>query len=158
DVLVGLIELGDRYFGGSSHQAMRLARAVAEEMSSETDTQDEGAIAALLRDIGKAGIERTVIAQEGGLSEQQMRAVQSHVEGSVRLLEHIDFPWKILPVIRHHHERYDGRGYPDGLKGREIPIGARILAVVDAYLAMVSDRPHRPAMTQDPAFEELILH
>lgn len=156
DVLVGLLELGDRYFGGSSHQAMRLARAVAEDLSSDGETLDEVSIAALLRDIGKAGIEQAVIGQEGGLSEQQIREIQSHVEGGVRLLEHIDFPWKVLPVIRHHHERYDGRGYPDGLKGREIPIGSRILAVVDAFLSMVSDRPHRQAMAQDAAFEELI--
>jgi response regulator RpfG family c-di-GMP phosphodiesterase len=156
DVLVGLLELGDRYFGGSSHQAMRLARSLAEELSPDGETLDEVAIAALLRDIGKAGIGEDVLAVEGGLSEQQMRELQGHVEGGLRLLEHIDFPWKVLPVIRHHHERYDGRGYPDGLKGREIPIGSRILAVIDAYLAMVSDRPHRPAMTQDAAFDELV--
>ena len=158
DVMVGLLELGDRYFGGSSHQAMRLAKGIAEELSSEGETLDEVAIAALLRDIGRAGIEQETIGQESGLSEQQMREIQSHVEGGVRLLEHIDFPWKVLPVIRHHHERYDGRGYPDGLKGREIPIGSRILAVVDAFLAMVSDRPHRVAMSQETAFEELVSH
>lgn len=156
DVLVGLIELGDRYFGGSSHQAMRLARAVAEEMSSEAETLDEVVIAALLRDIGKAGVQRDVLAKEGELSEYQIREMQGHVESGVRLLEHVDFPWKVLPVIRHHHERYDGRGYPDGLRGREIPIGSRILTVVDAYIAMVSDRPHRPAMSQEESFEELI--
>jgi response regulator RpfG family c-di-GMP phosphodiesterase len=97
-----------------------------------------------------------VLQSEGGLDEHQMRELQGHVEGGLRLLEHIDFPWKVLPVIRHHHERYDGRGYPDGLKGREIPIGSRILAVIDAYQAMVSDRPHRAAMSQDAAFDELV--
>jgi response regulator RpfG family c-di-GMP phosphodiesterase len=158
DVLVGLIELGDRYFGGSSHQAMRLARAVAEEMSSESETLDEVAIAALLRDIGKAGVTRDVLSNEGQLSDAQVREMQGHVHSGVRLLEHIDFPWKVVPIIRHHHERYDGRGYPDGLRGREIPIGSRILSVVDAFIAMVSDRPHRPAMRQQEAFEELIRH
>src|SRR5205823_4429365 len=98
DVLVGLLELGDRYFGGSSHQAMRLSRSLAEELSPDGETLDEVAIAALLRDIGKAGIGQDVLASEGGLNEAQMRELQSHVEGGLRLLEHIDFPWKVLPV------------------------------------------------------------
>lgn len=158
DVTVGLLELGDKYFGGSSHQAMLLSRAIAEELSSEDETKDEVAIAALLRDIGRAGVERDVIGKTGELDDKQVLEIQGHVESGVRLLEHIDFPWKVLPVIRHHHERYDGRGYPDGLRGREIPIGARILAVVDAYLAMVSERPHRAAIDTETAFEELIRH
>jgi response regulator RpfG family c-di-GMP phosphodiesterase len=82
--------------------------------------------------------------------------MREHVSASVRLFEHIDFPWKILPVIRAHHERFDGTGYPDGLRGREIPMGARIVSVVDAYIALTSDRPHREALGSDEALEILV--
>jgi len=156
DVLVGVLELSDRFFGGCSHQAMRLARAVAGEMSVEEETLDEVVVATLLRDIGKAGLDQEVLSEPGAFTEEQMERMKGHVNGSLRLLEHIDFPWKVIPVIRHHHERYDGKGYPDGLRGREIPIGARILAVVDAYVAMVSERSHRPAMPPEDVELELV--
>jgi response regulator RpfG family c-di-GMP phosphodiesterase len=155
DVLVGLLELGDKYFGGSSHQAMRLARAVAEELGIDDETTEELVIATLLRDIGKVGVDEEVLAEEGEFTEEQTERMQDHVEGSLRLLEHVDFPWKVLLVIQHHHERYDGTGYPDGLKGREIPIGSRILAAVDAYGAMVSPRSHRQALTSEEALREI---
>jgi response regulator RpfG family c-di-GMP phosphodiesterase len=155
DVLVGLLELDDRYFGGFSHQVMRLARVVAEEMGLESEVVAEVVIATLLRDIGKVGVHEEVLFEEKEFSNEQTDKMREHVTGSVRLLEHIDFPWKIIPVIRHHHERYDGKGYPDGLKGREIPLGGRIVAAVDAYMAMISDRPHRQAMTAEEALVEL---
>ena len=158
DVLVGLIELRETWFGGSSHQAMRMARAVAERLAVDPDTPDEVALAALLRDIGRGDVPESVLQARGSLDEEQRRLVRAHVESGVRLLESVDFPWKVVPIIRHHHERYDGGGYPDGLKGREIPIGARILAVADAFLAMVSDRPHRKAMVVGDALAELVQH
>ena len=156
DVLVGLLELGDRFFGGTSHQAMRLARAVAEEMGVEDETRDEVVIATLLRDIGKAGVEPGLLDAPWPLPAADLERIRDHVNGSLRLLEHIDFPWKVIPVIRHHHERYDGQGYPDGLRGREIPLGARIVSVVDAWVAMVSDRSHRAALDGADAMQELV--
>ncbi|HKQ61794.1 MAG TPA: HD domain-containing phosphohydrolase [Candidatus Polarisedimenticolaceae bacterium] len=156
DVLVGLIELDDRFFGGSSHQAMRLARGVAEELSADEETQIEVVLAALLRDVGKVGVEHGVLSEHGSFSSEQKERMKDHVGASLRLFEHIDFPWKVLPIVRHHHERYDGTGYPDGLLGREIPIGARIVAVVDSYLAMTSPREHRPALEPEAALRELI--
>jgi response regulator RpfG family c-di-GMP phosphodiesterase len=100
-------------------------------------------------------VDPTIAPSEGDLSDSQRAALREHAPASARLLEHITFPWNVLPVIRHHHERYDGRGYPDGLKGREIPLGARIVAVVDAYVAMCSTRPHRPPLQTEQAVEEL---
>jgi response regulator RpfG family c-di-GMP phosphodiesterase len=155
DVLVGLIELDDRFFSGSSHQAMRLSRAMTEELSEEEEVVLEVSLAALLRDIGKAGVATEVLEQSGELSPEQVQLMREHVDGSVRLLEHVDFPWKVREVIRHHHERYDGTGYPDGLKGREIPLGSRILAVADAYVAMISERSHRSARKPQEALEEI---
>lgn len=158
DVLVGLLEVGDQFFGGGSHQAMKLARSVAEEMAVGQESLEEIILATLLRDIGRAGLDSKLFAIRGPLGGQQRDRMKDHVTGSLRLLDHIDFPWKVLPVIRHHHERYDGKGYPDGLRGREIPLGARIVAVVDAYIAMVSERPHRTAMTPENAQRELMHH
>ena len=155
DVLVGLLELGDRYFAGSAHRTLRLCRTVAEDLGLEPRAVDEVTIAALLRDLGKVGVGRSVRDSPDPYTLEQFETMKGHVDAGVRLFEHIDYPWKVIPVIRHHHERYDGRGYPDGLKGREIPLGSRILAVVDAYIALTSDRPHRSAVAPEEALEAL---
>ena len=158
DVLVGLLEVDDRYFGGSSHRAMDLAREVAEALSSDEETVQEVTLACLLRDIGKAGVAPDVFSEPGPLSPEQRKQMEEHVGTSLQLFEHIDFPWKVLPIIRHHHERYDGSGYPDGLKGREIPMGARIVAIVDSYVALTSQRRHREALQPERALQKLVRH
>jgi len=155
--LVALREVDDRFFSGSSHQTMQLARGLAEEMSGEEQAVQEIVIAALLRDIGTSTLDPELTQEEGDYSPEQRIKMQEHVQSSLDLLEHIDFPWKVLSIIRHHHEAYDGSGYPDGLRGREIPMGARILSVVDAYVAMTSDRRHRGALAPEAALKELIL-
>jgi len=156
DVLVGLHELEDRYFGGSSHQVMRLVRAAAEEFSDDNEALQEVVLATLLRDVGKAAVEAEVRDSAGEFSDEHRQQMNEHVLSTLRLFEHIDFPWKVVPIIRHHHERYDGTGYPDGLKGREIPVGARIVSVVDAFVAMTSHRAHRTALSPSQALQELI--
>ena len=158
DVLVGLLELGDPHFRGSSHLVTRLARGVADELSISREQVQEVVLASLLKDIGKAAVDPAVAPSEEDLADAQKEALKEHAPAGARLLEHITFPWNVLPAIRHHHERYDGRGYPDGLKGREIPLGARIVAVVDAYVAMCSARPHRPALHTEEAVDELERH
>jgi response regulator RpfG family c-di-GMP phosphodiesterase len=157
DVLVGLRELEERYFGGSSHQVMRLVRAVAEEALVPPDAIHEMVLATLLRDTGKVALPDELLAHKGALTAEHRERMADHVISSLQLFEHIDFPWKILPIIRHHHERYDGKGYPDGLRGREIPLGARVIAVVDAYVAMISHRAHRKALPAEQALAELVL-
>ena len=156
DVLVGLHELEDLYFGGTSHKAARLAREVAEELSCEQETIQEVMLSTLLRDVGKVAIDPEILSQRGALTEEQKEKMKEHVTASLRLFEHVDFPWKVMPIIRHHHERYDGSGYPDGLRGREIPMGARIVAVVDSYGALTSDRHHRDAVDPEEALQGLI--
>ncbi len=155
DVLVGLIELGDPHFRGSSHRMTRLVRAVADELPLPPELVREVVLACLLKDIGKATVDPALAAAETNLEDSQREALQEHAPAGARLLEHITYPWNVLPVIRHHHERYDGSGYPDGLKGREIPLGARIIAVVDAYVAMCSPRPHRQALRMEQAVDEI---
>ena len=158
DVLVGLVELGDPHFRGTSHRMTSLVRSVADELALPPELVREVVLASLLKDIGKATVDPALAATEENLADGQIAALREHAPAGARLLEHITFPWNVLPVIRHHHERYDGGGYPDGLKGREIPLGARIISVVDAFVAMCSPRPHREAFRAEQAIDELERH
>ena len=156
DSLVGLLELDQRRFAASSHHVMRLARATAEELGANEEMLREALLGALLRNIGRAAVEPEELFDEDPTTEDYPARVQQHVTASLRLLEHIDFPWKVMPLIRHQHERYDGAGQPDGLRGREIPMGARILAVVNAWVAMTAR--DEDARTADQALDWLVIH
>ena len=156
DVLVGLLEVNDPFFGGNSHITMEYARFVAEEMKLDGETVDEIVVGSLLHDIGRVGIKSDILVGKREISESEFKAVRSHCENGAKIIDAVDFPWKVKPIIIHHHERYDGKGYPSGLKGREIPIGARILAVVDAFTAMTAYRPYRAqSLTREEAIQEL---
>jgi putative two-component system response regulator len=156
DIMVGLLEIHDPFFGGNSHITMEYARAVAEEMKLSPDTLDEIVVGSLLHDIGRVGIRSDILASRGEFSESERKKIRTHCENGAKIIEAIDFPWKVKPIIIHHHERYDGKGYPSGLKGREIPIGARILAVVDAFAAMTASRPYRSrTLSKEEAIQEL---
>jgi putative two-component system response regulator len=156
DVLVGLLEVNDPFFGGNSHITMEYARFVAEEMKLDRETVDEIVVGSLLHDIGRVGIKSEILAGKREFTESEFKTVRSHCENGAKIIDAVDFPWKVKPIIIHHHERYDGKGYPSGLKGREIPIGARILAVVDAFTAMTAHRPYRSrSLTREEALHEL---
>lgn len=156
DVMVGLLEIHDPFFGGNSHITMEYARAVAEEMKLSPETIDEIVVGSLLHDIGRVGIRSDILASQGEFTESERKKIRTHCENGAKIIEAIDFPWKVKPIIIHHHERYDGKGYPSGLKGREIPIGARILAVVDAFAAMTASRPYRShTLSKEEAIQEL---
>ena len=107
--------------------------------------------AAILHDIGKLGIAQTILHKPGPLNEEEFSDIKEHPLKGEKICEPLKFAHIKLPVIRHHHERVDGRGYPDNLIGAEIPLGARIMAIADAYDAMVSDRPYRRAMPIEQA-------
>jgi putative nucleotidyltransferase with HDIG domain len=155
DILVGLLEVNDPFFGGNSHITMEYARSVAEEMKLSQEMIDEIVVASMLHDIGKIGIKSEILTAKKEITESEFKTIKSHCENGAKILDSIDFPWKIRPIILHHHERYDGKGYPSGLKGREIPIGARVLSVVDAFAAMTANRPYRRSLTKDEAIREL---
>jgi diguanylate cyclase (GGDEF)-like protein len=111
--------------------------------------------AAIMHDVGKIGIPDEILSKEGRLGEEEFAAVMEHPALAERILSSIA-QREVLPWVRHHHERWDGHGYPDGLRAIEIPLEARILAVCDAYDAMISHRPYRSALTSDEAVEQLI--
>ncbi len=149
DVLVGLLELEDHRFDSTSHVAMELARATAEELELDGDLMLEVVLGTLLRDIGRTGPGQQAAAEGAFSDDERNRFVREHVTSSLRMLEHLDFPWKVLGVVRHHHERYNGSGAPDGLRGREIPMGARIVSVVDAYVALSAGKGQQSLSAED---------
>jgi len=123
--------------------ALSLARVVGVE-----DEPDLKAIeaAVLLHDMGKLSVPACILNKPGKLTPAEFERVKQHVTVAAQILSQIDFPYPVVPVVRHHHENWDGTGYPDGLKGEAIPMGARVMAVVDCYDALTSDRPYRPAL------------
>jgi putative nucleotidyltransferase with HDIG domain len=119
------------------------------------DALAEVEMAACFHDIGKAAVPEQVLRKPGPLNRTEWRLMAGHVESSVELLKHLPECEPVARVVRHHHERWDGGGYPDRLAERDIPRASRIVGVCDAYAAMVADRPYRPALSPLMAREEL---
>jgi HD-GYP domain-containing protein (c-di-GMP phosphodiesterase class II) len=113
-------------------------------------------LAALLHDLGKVGISRRILMKPGRLDETEWRSIRQHPAIAAEIISAVDFLAETLPAIIHHHERWDGGGYSDGLSGQQIPMDARILAVADAYDAMTSSRPYRQSMTPEEAVAEIL--
>ena len=130
------------------HYAMGLANALG---SLDELTMKALQAAALLHDTGKLAVPERILNKPGKLTPVEFEAMKLHVDVGADILSSIDFPYPVVPIVRAHHENWDGSGYPNGLKGLEIPIGARILSVVDCYDALTSDRPYRAGMTDDEA-------
>ncbi len=128
-----------------------LARAVARRVGLEGDELNAVEFGAVLHDIGKLAVPDRVLRKPGKLTDREFKIIQSHTVAGESILRPIDFGVDVATVVRHHHEKLDGTGYPDGLCGEEIPRGARVLAVIDVYDALVSDRPYRKAWTSEHA-------
>lgn len=114
------------------------------------------AAGALLHDLGKIAVPDDILGKPGRLTAEEMARIKVHPEVGADVLDAIPFPFPVAPIVRHHHERWDGQGYPDGLRGEEIPVGARILTAVDSYDALTSDRPYRRALPHEEAVAFLI--
>jgi putative nucleotidyltransferase with HDIG domain len=130
------------------HYAVGLARAL-DNLDDQTLKAIEAA--ALLHDTGKLAVPERILNKPGKLTPAEFETMKLHVDAGADILSSIDFPYPVVPIVRAHHENWDGSGYPQGLKGVEIPIGARILSVVDCYDALTSDRPYRAAMNDEEA-------
>jgi putative nucleotidyltransferase with HDIG domain len=158
--LVKAIETRDPYTSGHSVRVSHLAKRIAVGMGLSRAVVKDVETAALLHDIGKIEAPYTgILSKPDTLSPQERAIIRSHVTKGEELLRNLSsFPERVLLVVRHHHEREDGEGYPDRLRGDEIPIGARIVAVCDAVDAMLSDRPYRGALTLPAVMEQLDIH
>jgi putative nucleotidyltransferase with HDIG domain len=153
--LVRALDAKDHYTVGHSEAVAELCRLVAREAGLPGEQVETIARAAVLHDIGKVGIPYEVLNKQGRLSPEEFSLLRSHPEMGARILEPFEFLAELIPIVLHHHERWDGKGYPQGLAGEEIPYGARILAVVDTYHSLVSDRAYRPGVGAGVAVEEL---
>jgi putative nucleotidyltransferase with HDIG domain len=139
---------------GTHDHLMRVRVYVAELgriMGLDTSLMQALHIAAFLHDIGKLAVPEKIINKPGKLTPEEFEKMKIHPVVGADILERVKFPYPVVPIVRSHHEAWDGSGYPDGLKGEEIPIGARILTVVDCFDALASDRPYRRAMPIDEA-------
>ena len=132
------------------HYAMGLAKAIG---GLDEQTMKALEAAALLHDTGKLAVPERILNKPGKLTPAEFETMKLHVDVGADILSSIEFPFPVVPIVRAHHENWDGTGYPNGLKGVDIPIGARILSVVDCYDALTSDRPYRGAMTDEQALE-----
>jgi putative nucleotidyltransferase with HDIG domain len=137
---------------GVTHDHIRRVKSTALELATRLGVNDAMQLraietAALLHDVGKLAIPESILNKPGRLTPAEFERMKSHARIGAEILSEVDFPYPVVPIVRHHHENWDGTGYPDGLKGEAIPIGARILAVVDCFDALTSHRPYRRALS-----------
>ncbi len=157
-VLVKTIETRDPYTSGHSIRVSLLARAIAEDMDLPASRIDQVEMAAIVHDIGKVdAIYASIIRKEGSLTDAERRVIVTHAAKGAEFLETLtSFSSDVIEGVRHHHERYDGTGYPDGLVGNQIPLAARIIMLCDSIDAMLSDRPYRKALSVAHVRAELL--
>ena len=144
--LIATLDARDQYTAGHSAAVAIYSRDIAERMGLEEATRDQAYLCGLVHDIGKIGLPPGLLEKPGALTLEERRLMQEHSAIGERILAHVDEYSEIAKIVRHHHERIDGQGYPDGLADDEIPLVSRIIAVADAYNAMTSNRPYRDAM------------
>jgi len=154
-VLAEAIDAKDPYTRGHSDRVTRMTLKIAFQFGFAEDRLESLEYGALLHDIGKIGIKDEVLQKAGALNPEEYQYIQEHPLIGVKIVEGLDFFKDKIPMIRHHHEHFDGSGYPDGLLGEAIPLEARIIAVPDAFDAMTSARPHRGMMPLQDVLMEL---
>ena len=149
------IELKDSYTGAHVDDTMHYAVKISEKLRLSDRETEIVKYSAALHDLGKVGIPEAILHKPGKLTEEEFEIIKRHPQIGVDIIRPIHFLHDIIPTMLHHHEHWNGGGYPGGLKGEIIPLGARIVSVADAYQAMISDRPYRKALSQQNAIEEL---
>jgi HD-GYP domain-containing protein (c-di-GMP phosphodiesterase class II) len=153
--LVAAVGQRDKTAEGHSQRVCRYCTAIAVAMSLPESEMMNLKHAASLHDIGKIAISRKILNKLGKLTEAEFEIMKRHSTIAIRILEKVDGLQDSAPLVKHHHERFDGRGYPDGLVGNDIPLGSRIIAVAEAFDILTSDVPWRDALDQDSALVEL---
>lgn len=144
--LVATLDARDRYTAGHSAAVAIYARDIAHRLGLSLEEQQLAHLCGLVHDIGKIGLPPGLLEKPGALTLDERRQMQEHSAIGERILAKVEEYAEIAKIVRHHHERIDGMGYPDGIAGDDIPLISRIIAVADAYNAMTSDRPYRDAM------------
>lgn len=154
--LANALEAKDRYTRGHSERVADLGRRIATELALDVDDVAAIGEAGLLHDMGKIGVPELTLQKPGSLSAEEWQAMRRHPVVGAQIVGPFECFARSAPLIRHHHERWDGSGYPDGLAGPAIPLGARIVAVADVFDALTSVRPYRVALARDAALAQLL--
>lgn len=149
------MEANDTYTSGHSQRVTEVSVTLARELGVSPDNIEKIRLAGLVHDIGKIGVKESILNKTGKLTHREYQQITAHPGIGERILIPIVEDKEILSIVRNHHERYDGTGYPDGLSGKQILMGARILAVADSYDAMISRRPYRMTASPEAALNEL---
>jgi putative nucleotidyltransferase with HDIG domain len=149
------VEMKDPYTSGHQQRVADLARAIATEMGLSTDRQDFIRTASTIHDIGKIAIPSEILSKPTKLTDLEFNFIKTHAHSGYDILKDIEFPWPVADVVFQHHERLNGSGYPQGLKGNDILLEARILSIADVVEAIAFHRPYRPAVGINLALEEI---
>jgi PAS domain S-box-containing protein/putative nucleotidyltransferase with HDIG domain len=149
------LEKRDPYTAGHQRQVAKLAHAIAQEMHLPQEAVEGIYMGSLIHDVGKIYVPAEILSRPGKLSEAEFNLIKAHPQVGYEIIKGIEFPWHVGKMILQHHERLDGSGYPQGLKGDEVCLEARILAVADVVEAMASHRPYRPSLGLEAALEEI---
>jgi putative nucleotidyltransferase with HDIG domain len=149
------VDSKDQFTQGHSHKVSSYAVLIAEAMGLTGSEVEAVRLGAMLHDVGKVGIVESILNKNGPLNSEEWETMKRHVEYGAKLLEPLRGTEKIREMVAHHHEFFDGSGYPKGLTGSQIPMGARIIAIADAYDTITSERSYKKARTPEEAFQEL---
>jgi len=153
--LILTIDAKDHYTFDHSEHVAKLSASIAEVLGLSKNIRDKIEHAAIIHDIGKIGVDENILRKNGPLTAKEFAEIRKHPEIGVTIVQSVPFLEDAIPVILHHHERYDGRGYPEGLKGEKIPLTARIVMVADAVDAMMRARPYRGSLSMEKVMSEL---
>ncbi len=157
--LIGkIVEARDPYTKGHEEGVARIARLIAEEIGLPAEDVEGIEVAGLVHDVGKLGVPVEILSKPGKLTSVEYDIIKTHPVGGYDILKGIDFGWPVAEMVHLHHERMDGSGYPQGVRGDEIPMAARVLMVADVVEAMAAHRPYRAALGHVAAINEITSH
>ncbi|MDZ7795321.1 MAG: HD-GYP domain-containing protein [Spirochaetia bacterium] len=152
----GALELKDYYTGGHGRRVAEYTAVLCKILELSDEEFEQITHAALLHDIGKIGVPDSILTKPAALTDEEFAYIRQHPVSGANLLDRIDGLQELSPLVRYHHERYSGGGYPSGLQGKDIPFGARIIALADSFDALTTVRPYKSAVSFEQAFEELL--
>ncbi len=155
EAMAATLEARDPYTAGHQRRVADLAAAIAREMGLPADTVEGIHFGALIHDLGKVQVPAELLAKPTKLTKLEFELIKTHPQAGYDIVKNIKFPWRVAEMVHQHHERLDGSGYPQGLKGDEIALEARVLAVADVVEAMASHRPYRPGLGIEVALKEI---
>jgi HD-GYP domain-containing protein (c-di-GMP phosphodiesterase class II) len=152
------VEQRDHHTAGHSHRVAYYANVLGEALQLSSEARRDLRYGSMLHDIGKIGVPDAILNKPGELTASEWSAIRQHPQIGAQMIERVEFLRPALPIILAHHERFDGGGYPRGLRGEAIPLGARIFQVADALDAIISDRPYRRQQSLEAALAEIRRH